>query len=270
MNWMAKWAGAFPPFVREAQGAHFFDVDGHRYIDFCLGDTGAMTGHSPFATVKAVEEQMRRGITLMLPGEDAIFVAEELQKRFSSLLAVCADRDGCEPFFDSTGAADYGSSQNSGLQLVLSRNGGRDVHHPGRRWHGRAEARKHWAAGESGGHHRSGGVQRSRCAWKQPWRGRRGVRAGRAGDDECRHRPSAAGISPGAAGTHAQAWHAAHHRRDPHHLRRAGRIHAGGKLDPDILVFGKAIGGGIPGAAYGFSQESRTRCRANRSSRIAT
>src|SRR6266571_7221752 len=82
MNWMIKWAGAFPPFVREAQGAHFYDVDGHRYIDFCLGDTGAMTGHSPFATVKAVEEQSRRGITLMLPGEDSILVAEELQKRF--------------------------------------------------------------------------------------------------------------------------------------------------------------------------------------------
>src|SRR6202049_1582456 len=82
MNWVLKWAGAFPPFVREAQGAHFADVDGHRYIDFCLGDTGAMTGHSPSATVKAVEEQARRGITLMLPGEDSIFVAEELQKRF--------------------------------------------------------------------------------------------------------------------------------------------------------------------------------------------
>jgi len=82
MNWMVKWAGAFPPFVREAQGAQFYDVDGHRYIDFCLGDTGAMTGHSPFATVKAVEEQIKRGITLMLPSEDAIFVGEELQQRF--------------------------------------------------------------------------------------------------------------------------------------------------------------------------------------------
>ena len=51
MNWMVKWAGAFPPFVREAHGAEFFDVDGHRYVDFCLGDTGAMTGHSPPATV---------------------------------------------------------------------------------------------------------------------------------------------------------------------------------------------------------------------------
>ena len=82
MNWMAKWAGAFPPFVREARGAEFFDVDGHRYIDLCLGDTGAMTGHSPSATVSALEQQARRGITLMLPSEDAIVVGEELQKRF--------------------------------------------------------------------------------------------------------------------------------------------------------------------------------------------
>src|SRR5581483_4570856 len=82
MNWMAKWAGSFPPFVREAQGAYFYDVDGHRYIDLCLGDTGAMTGHSPSATVKAVEDQVKRGITLMLPSEDAVFVGEELQKRF--------------------------------------------------------------------------------------------------------------------------------------------------------------------------------------------
>jgi glutamate-1-semialdehyde 2,1-aminomutase len=44
MNWMVKWAGAFPPFVSEAHGAEFVDVDGHRYIDLCLGDTGAMTG----------------------------------------------------------------------------------------------------------------------------------------------------------------------------------------------------------------------------------
>jgi glutamate-1-semialdehyde 2,1-aminomutase len=82
MNWMVKWAGAFPPVVREAQGAHFYDVDGHRYVDFCLGDTGAMTGHSPFATAKAIEDQVKRGITLMLPSEDAVIVAEELQQRF--------------------------------------------------------------------------------------------------------------------------------------------------------------------------------------------
>src|SRR5579864_6967508 len=82
MNWMAKWAGAFPPFVAEAHGAEFVDVDGHRYFDLCLGDTGAMTDHSPAATVAAVQQQVARGITLMLPNEDAVWVGEELQRRF--------------------------------------------------------------------------------------------------------------------------------------------------------------------------------------------
>lgn len=82
MNWMIKWAGAFPPFALEARGAEFSDVDGHRYVDFCLGDTGAMTGHSPAATVAAVQQQVARGITLMLPTEDSVWVGEELQRRF--------------------------------------------------------------------------------------------------------------------------------------------------------------------------------------------
>src|SRR2546427_13308573 len=53
MNWMVRWSGPFPLFVKEAQGAHFTDVDGHRYLDLCLGDTGAMTGHSPQAVAEA-------------------------------------------------------------------------------------------------------------------------------------------------------------------------------------------------------------------------
>ena len=82
MNWMVRWSGPFPLFVREARGAHFTDVDGHRYLDLCLGDTGAMTGHSPGAVADAVAEQVRRGITCMLPTEDSIWVGEELQRRF--------------------------------------------------------------------------------------------------------------------------------------------------------------------------------------------
>src|SRR5678810_1446737 len=67
MLWMIRWAGSFPVFVKEAKGAHFTDVDGNKYIDFCLGDTGAMTGHTPHATVNAITEQIQKGITLMLP-----------------------------------------------------------------------------------------------------------------------------------------------------------------------------------------------------------
>ena len=82
MPWMMRWAGGFPVFAAEASGARIADVDGHEYVDFCLGDTGAMPGHGPAAVVDAVRAQVERGITTMLPTEDAIAAGEELARRF--------------------------------------------------------------------------------------------------------------------------------------------------------------------------------------------
>ena len=82
MSWMAKWPGAHPVFVKEAKGAKFTDIDGNTYIDFCLGDTGSMTGHSPDATIAAIKRQADIGITSMLPTLDAAIVSKELAKRF--------------------------------------------------------------------------------------------------------------------------------------------------------------------------------------------
>ena len=86
MSWMSKWPGAYPVFVAEAKGASFVDVDGNTYIDFCLGDTGSMTGHSPEATVAAIREQVGRGLSVMLPTKDAADVSTELAKRFGVAL----------------------------------------------------------------------------------------------------------------------------------------------------------------------------------------
>lgn len=82
MSWMSKWPGAYPIFVEEAKGAGFVDVDGNTYIDFCLGDTGSMTGHSPEATASAIREQVGRGLSAMLPTKDAAAVSTELANRF--------------------------------------------------------------------------------------------------------------------------------------------------------------------------------------------
>jgi len=72
MTWMGKWAGGFPLFLESAHGATLTDVDGHEYVDFALGDTGAMAGHSPQPTVAAVRARMERGgMTTMLPTDDA-------------------------------------------------------------------------------------------------------------------------------------------------------------------------------------------------------
>jgi glutamate-1-semialdehyde 2,1-aminomutase len=82
MSWMRKWPGPYPLFLSRAQGARFEDVDGHNYLDLCLGDTGSMAGHSPQPTIAAITAQMARGITAMLPTEDAAIVSAELARRF--------------------------------------------------------------------------------------------------------------------------------------------------------------------------------------------
>ena len=256
MNWMVKWAGAFPPFVREAQGAYFFDVDGHRYADFCLGDTGAMTGHSPFATVKAVEEQARRGITLMLPGEDAIFVAEELAKRFGlpywqfALTATDANRFSIRLARQITGRPKilvfnwcyHGTVHETFITLDSN---------------GRADARRGNIGPPVNPAITTRVVEFNDVAGLE--------RALAAGDVACVLAEPAmtnVGIVHAEKGFHPALRdltrkHGALLIIDETHTICAG---PGGytraeNLEPDVLVFGKAIGGGIPGAAYGFSQE---------------
>ncbi|WP_322045950.1 aspartate aminotransferase family protein [Paraburkholderia sp. J67] len=82
LHWMNDWSTPFSLYVDSARGAAFSDVDGHRYIDFCLGDTGAMFGHAPQAVAQALARQAQRGFTTMLPGEDAVAVGAALAERF--------------------------------------------------------------------------------------------------------------------------------------------------------------------------------------------
>jgi glutamate-1-semialdehyde 2,1-aminomutase len=256
MSWMVKWAGAFPPFVREAQGAHFFDVDGHRYIDFCLGDTGAMTGHSPASIVKAVEDQVKRGITLMLPSEDAIFVAEELQQRFGlpywqfALTATDANRFSIRL-----------ARQITGRPKILVFN-----------WcyHGTVDESLITLQPDETAAARAGNVgppvDPSVTTRVVEFNDLAALEQALArGDVACVLAEPAmtnVGIVHPEPGYHAALRELTCKYGtlliiDETHTICAG---PGGftraeNLDPDILVFGKAIGGGIPGAAYGFSKE---------------
>jgi glutamate-1-semialdehyde 2,1-aminomutase len=100
MTWMNKNAAGFPLYVDRARGNRVWDVDGIELIDFALGDTGAMAGHSPQPTLDAVAHRMSDlgGLTTMLPTADAEWVGAELTRRFGltrwsfSLTATDANR----------------------------------------------------------------------------------------------------------------------------------------------------------------------------------
>lgn len=83
MHWMADWGTPFPLFVAAARGATLTDVDGLHYADFCLGDTGAMFGHSPPAIAAALTAQSERGLTCMLPTTAVAAIGERLAARFA-------------------------------------------------------------------------------------------------------------------------------------------------------------------------------------------
>ena len=82
MSWMQRWASPVPPYAVSARGAQITDADDQVYLDFALGDTAAMAGHAPAALVRAMTAQLENGATTMLPSEAAIEAAEELTRRF--------------------------------------------------------------------------------------------------------------------------------------------------------------------------------------------
>jgi glutamate-1-semialdehyde 2,1-aminomutase len=263
MHWMARWPGAYPVYASEATGARFRDADGIEYVDFCLGDTGAMTGHSPEPVVRAVAEQAARGITLMLPSEEALWVGEELGRRFGlprwqfALTATDANR----------------------FAIRLARHVTRRPKVLVFNWcyHGTVD--------ESFATLRDGRVVEREGSLGPPvpldettrvveWNDAEALGRELAhGDVACVLAEPALtniGIVPAQPGFHEALRQATRDTGtlliiDETHTLCAGpggytRAHG---LDPDLLTVGKAIGSGIPSAAYGFSEEMAARVEAS-------
>jgi glutamate-1-semialdehyde 2,1-aminomutase len=253
MNWMVRWAGGFPMFVESGSGAHFQDVDGQRYLDLCLGDTGAMTGHAPAASVEAIAAQARRGITFMLPTEDGIFVGEELARRFGLPFW-----QFCLTATDANRFAIRHARQITGRGLILVFNGC---------YHGTVdETFIRLDNGVAGSRPGNAGppVDPTLTTRVIEWNDVAALeRALAPGDVACVLAEPAMtniGIIHPQPGYHAALRQLTRRTGtlliiDETHTLCAGpggytRAHG---LEPDILTMGKPLAGGVPAAAYGFS-----------------
>jgi glutamate-1-semialdehyde 2,1-aminomutase len=262
MNWMKKWAGPFPVFVRDAKDAHFTCADGREHVDLCLGDTGAMTGHSPDAVVRAVAKRAGEGITLMLPTEDALFVGEDLKKRFGL------------PYWQFTLTATDANRFSIRIAREITQRPKILVFHYC--YHGTVD--------ESFAGLKDGVVGPRRGNIGPPVNPAETTRVVEFNDlnalEDALKRHDVACILAEPAMTNVGIilpetgyWKAARElaRRygtlliaDETHTICAGPggCTAEWKLEPDILVFGKAIGSGIPGATYGCTEEVAQRISA--------
>jgi len=263
MNWMKKWAGPFPLFVASAKGAHFTDVDGRVYIDLCLGDTGAMTGHSPDVVAEAVTRRVNQGITLMLPTEDSLWVGEDLKCRFGL------------PYWQFTLTATDANRFAIRIAREITQRSKILVFHYC--YHGTVD--------ETFATLHDGVVGPRRGNIGPPVNPAETTRMIEFNDlnaleDALKHHDVAcilaepAMTNVGIILPDDSYWRAARElaRRygslliaDETHTICAGPggCTAEWKLDPDMLVFGKAIGSGIPGATYGCSEEVAQRISAH-------
>jgi glutamate-1-semialdehyde 2,1-aminomutase len=255
MNWMTRWPGAFPVFMAEAQGAELTDVDGHVYADLCLGDTGAMTGHSPAPTTEAVEARIRAGITAMLPTRDAILVGEEMQRRFGlrdwqfTLSATDANRFVVRIARQITGRSKilvhnhcyHGSVDETVAELADGRVGARsgNVGAPV----DPAETTRVVEINNLDTLERELAHDDVACVLVEPALTNIGIVLAEDGyHDGLRRLTREAGTLLVIDETHTLC------------CGPGGYTGAHG-LEPDLLTIGKAIGGGVPIGAYGFSEE---------------
>ncbi|MDP9491972.1 MAG: aspartate aminotransferase family protein [Actinomycetota bacterium] len=262
MPWMVRWAGGFPVFAAEAHGARFRDVDGHEYVDFCLGDTAAMTGHSPEPTVRAIADQAGRGITLMLPSEDALWVSRELGRRFGlprwqfALTATDANRFAIRLARELTGRPKilvfnwcyHGSVDETFATLddgrVTAREGNVGPPVPLAQttrvveWNDVEALERELAHGDVA------------CVLTEPALTNIGIVLPEPGfHDALREATRRTGTLLIVDETHTIC-------------AGPGGYTAAHALEPDLLTIGKPIAGGIPAAAYGFSEDVATRLEA--------
>jgi glutamate-1-semialdehyde 2,1-aminomutase len=267
LHWMHDWATPLPLFVREAHGAHFTCADGHDYADFCLGDSGALFGHSPAPVARAIAAQAGRGLTAMLPSTDTAEVGRLLAERFGlpcwQLATTASDAnrfmlrwaravtgrrhilvfDGCyHGTVDDTlvDRVDATSQAPSAVQARASLLG--QAHDPA--WYTRVAEFNDLAAVEAALADRL-----VACVLTEPALTNIGMV------------PPAPGFLEGLREL-TRRYGSLLIMDETHTLSSGpgGACRAWG-IEPDALVVGKAIAGGLPCAAYGFSAQLATRMR---------
>jgi glutamate-1-semialdehyde 2,1-aminomutase len=264
MNWMIKWPGAFPPYVESASGAHFTCVDGHDYVDLCLGDTGAMAGHGAAPTIAAVAKQMPRGITHMLPTEDAAWVGEELSRRFGL------------PYWQFTITAT--DANRFSLRLARHITGRPLVAVHDHNYHGSVDETFAWLTDDGRVESRRGNIgpqiDPALTTRVVPFNDIAALEAALAD-----RQVAALLIEPALTNVGIVLPEPGYHDAVREITRRTGTIliidethticagpggmtRANG-LDPDMFVIGKTIGGGIPAATYGFTRDIAERITAS-------
>jgi glutamate-1-semialdehyde 2,1-aminomutase len=265
MAWMSYFYPAGPIVVAQAEGAFLTDVDGHRYLDMNLADTSMATGYGTKSVAEAVDRQFRNGSQMLLPTQEAVEVTEELADRFGL------------PGWQFTLSASNANTE--AMRIARAKTGRNKVLMFDGKYHGMLDESLHYLE-EGQMVPESAGLPRraSEDTIIVQYNDLEAVdRALSAGDVACvLAEPAVTNV--GGVLMPDEDFHAGLRQLtrqydailildEAHtHVCAFGGLTRAWSLEPDILVLGKALGGGIPVGAYGLSEELKDFLEADPSS----
>ncbi len=80
INHNARYYQPYPLFVKRAKGQHIWDEDGNRYVDYWMGHTTLILGHSPAVVTRALREQAGKGTHFGMSSKLSVELGEEVQR----------------------------------------------------------------------------------------------------------------------------------------------------------------------------------------------
>lgn len=121
----------YPFFTAKARGCKLYDVDGNEYVDFWLGHTALILGHSPRIVVDAVRKQLEDGTQYGTSHELEIRLAEQVVKMIPSVKMVRFTNSGTEAIMYATRLARAYTGRNKIAKFEGGWHGGYDALHIG-------------------------------------------------------------------------------------------------------------------------------------------
>jgi len=121
----------YPFYAAKAKGSKLYDVDGNEYVDFWLGHTALILGHSPKAIVDAVGKQIENGTHYGTSHELEISLAEQVVKMVPNVEMVRFTNSGTEANMYATRLARAYTGRNKIAKFEGGWHGGYDALHVG-------------------------------------------------------------------------------------------------------------------------------------------
>lgn len=117
----------YPFFVEKAKGSKLYDIDGNEYIDYCLGYGPIIMGHANDKIIEATKQQLELGTAYGVPSPKEVELAKEVVKRVPCAEMVRFTNSGTEATMSAIRLARSVTGRNKIIKFEGAYHGAHDA-----------------------------------------------------------------------------------------------------------------------------------------------